>query len=724
MMKKLFKSKGAQITVFIIIGIVLLFSSALIIYIKNKVTDTSIAPTIITNTPEDLDGLKKYIEECLYTTGKEAIKLISYQGGYISPEDSEIKGNVQTPTEDANGLYLEPDIKNRLIPYYSYLKSENTCSDCQFVKSIPPLTKVSTSDDDKSMESQISRYVEDNLWYCIKDFNTFKERGFAINELEQVQVKTTIAREDVTITADWPIEAGTDKLKTIDMFFVKLPVRLKQVYDFADEFIKSQINVSYFETNMMNLITYGQGDDLLPPTADFTFLEGESRKWSFKEVKEKLADIIEIYTPGLRMRNTLNGYRYFYSKTMVQSAMDKMIIDTFEDKGYPFYVDFSYSKKWPIYFDISPRQGDSIRGSTMGGFGVLSLIGIALNQYDFQYDVSYPVLVSILDPEAFQGEGLIYQFAFETNIRSNRPLKGDFYVVSVQGAQKSYACDEAQKNSGNITIITKDSRTDKYLDDVSVKFSFSGEECPVGTTNKNEEGISSLKSQFPIGIGSLLVSKKPEYLSKRELFAAGKDKTAEMEIKLDPLIEKNIIVKKYTINKKGCKDGRWNLNYTAKALEQDETVNIFINKIETFDSPDKIYNSLIINGSLDKNYSLKLGPGLYEATIDMILYKNITIPEQEDCEKHGDEKECVTMEEVSMYPYSEGHLELKDKSIFNITKRDLYSNTTLIFYAIGYDLDSVPINCRKHRNDLLVEPSIEDIMNNTTGQLFMPRFIQ
>ena len=62
-MGKIFTSKKAQITIFIIIGIILLFSSALIIYIKNKVTQTTPPPTAVQSTPEDLTGMKKYIED-------------------------------------------------------------------------------------------------------------------------------------------------------------------------------------------------------------------------------------------------------------------------------------------------------------------------------------------------------------------------------------------------------------------------------------------------------------------------------------------------------------------------------------------------------------------------------------------------------------------------------------------------------------------------------------
>ena len=162
---RLFKSKKAQITIFIIIGIILLFSSALVFYIKNKVSGVEPTATIIEKSPPaDLEGMKDYVESCIYLTAKEGIKKLGSSGGYITPSEFGItKGS--EPTE-GNGLELFPN-SGYVVPYWHYLKSSNDCTGtCNFASEMPPLK----GDNPRAIESQVSRYIEQNLKYCVNDF--------------------------------------------------------------------------------------------------------------------------------------------------------------------------------------------------------------------------------------------------------------------------------------------------------------------------------------------------------------------------------------------------------------------------------------------------------------------------------------------------------------------------------------------------------------------------
>lgn len=720
-MKRMLKSKAAQITVFIIIGIILLFSSAIIIYIKNKVTQTVPTPTIIKNVPEDLDGLNKYIEDCVYKTGKEGVILASAHGGYIDGAKTNLRSNSINPTENANALEVFPN-SGYIIPYWGYLDSRNNCGDggsCMFNSKKPQLRSEGFADSPDSIQAQIESYVENNLRNCLNDFKTYKSMGYEINELSNIDAKATITNSEVVVDVSWQIDAGVDKMKKLDRFFVRLPVNLERLYNFAESLVKLQYNISFLETNTLNLIVYGQkdysvsdkgGKDRLPPMADYSFLQKGPQTWSLKESQKHMENILSLWINKLRVKNTLNGVRYFYSEPMIQAIMDKMILNTYDDTLYPLNVNFKYSTFWPIYFDVNPRDGDHIMSEVIG-LPILSLIGIGINQNEFQYDVSYPVMVEISDQQAFNGEGVSFVFALEANVRNNRPLTADFQSIAVQSAKHSFACDLSQRRSGNITVNTYDAWTGDALDDVLVTFAFSSEGCLIGNTNL-AENVSSLTGNYPKGIGRLLV-KKHDYLSNQIIYAVGDGKEDEINFSLYQIVEREVSVKKYDVVKNSvignCGNGKWTFLSNVTNVSKDESVNILIEYVAPSGYNDILIDALVYNGSKpNENHKIRLAPGKYKLTIISTLNKNLTLPQQTECYGEGS---CVTYDEISQSPYQEGMMMFDNNTYyFEVSPKDLYESEKIEFYAVTYDLGSVQESCRKQSTDLSPSPSMDEIL--------------
>jgi len=53
---------------------------------------------------------------------------------------------------------------------------------------------------------------------------------------------------------------------------------------------------------------------------------------------------------------------------------------------------------------------------------ILKMMSYAVTDYTFKYDITYPVIVRIQDPDAFKGEGYI-QLCITGNIRQNVPIQ-------------------------------------------------------------------------------------------------------------------------------------------------------------------------------------------------------------------------------------------------------------------------------------------------------------
>ncbi|MBR9690160.1 hypothetical protein GOV08_00560 [Candidatus Woesearchaeota archaeon] len=721
------KSKKAQITVFIIVGIILLFSSALIIYVKNKVTQTTPPPKIIQSVPEDLEGLNKYIEGCVYETAKEAVMLLGSSGGYIYPERFGVFASEIAPTE-ATGLEVFPG-SGYIVPYWHYLSTSNNCNqaNCKYAHNIPPLRNDQLVLDPKSIESQISAYVNNNLKLCTQEFNVFTQRGYTILEEGPIEARTTITLQDVVVDVKWPLEAGTTRPKKIERYLVRLPVNLRQTYELAQTLAKTQGNSSFLEVNTLNLIAMESDPQLqkLPPMADYSFLQSDIRTWEYDKTQEQLENLLSTWISAIRVKDTLNLQRKFYDKTIYQTVMDKMILDVSGE--YQLKTTFRYSTFWPFYFDITPRNGNTITPKTLT-LPFLSFIGIGINQFEFQYDLSYPVLVEIYDPSAFNNEGYGFVFALEANIRNNRPLKADFESFSVIGAEQSFVCDEEQKGSGNITVNTFDWKTGEPLEDVGVIFAFPNEACSMGTTSTK----ASLVERYPLGIGAIGAVKQPDYLSEFRTIGIGEGKEYELNFSLYPMEEKEINLKKYDmskpiINNSGfLRCGAWQFNETPRDITENETVNLFIKRVQSAQSPDNVFGSAIFNGSKKELHKMTLAPGKYEVRVQATLNERVAIPRYEGKVGGGlfKKPKKYTLKEIELYPYNEGTLELNNETFyFEIIPEDLYSNKTLEFYAVTYDLSEVPEDirgCRKHETD--VSPDPNKIALEREG-LITPKFI-
>ncbi|MCX6706514.1 MAG: hypothetical protein NT001_00005, partial [Candidatus Woesearchaeota archaeon] len=78
------QKKKAQTTLFILIGVVILFSVVAIVFFRSGQVKIEKIPQITEETPTEMQPLRAFVQECISKTGLEAVKLIGAHGGYIS----------------------------------------------------------------------------------------------------------------------------------------------------------------------------------------------------------------------------------------------------------------------------------------------------------------------------------------------------------------------------------------------------------------------------------------------------------------------------------------------------------------------------------------------------------------------------------------------------------------------------------------------------------------
>lgn len=194
--------KDGQVSIFVILGIIILTIGFLSFYIRQPKSQET---EVISEAPLLLNPVKNYIELCLEEIGKDAVVWIGDRGGY----------------------YMLPELSTRyFVPNTAiyYYKSTN----------IMPSQEV--------VESEIARYINENLNDCIRDFLVFKEQGFTI-EQGQIKSATTLRESDVLLRLSFPlvIRIQDDSYEIKEFIAQVKNVRLKIIYDVIREIIEKQI---------------------------------------------------------------------------------------------------------------------------------------------------------------------------------------------------------------------------------------------------------------------------------------------------------------------------------------------------------------------------------------------------------------------------------------------------------------------------------------------------
>ncbi|MBW2999575.1 hypothetical protein KY339_02780, partial [Candidatus Woesearchaeota archaeon] len=416
--------RKAQITTFIIIGIILLMTSAFVFYIKNRLVERAeeLEEIEIVEVPLELNPIKFFVEDCLSKTAKEAVERIGANGGYIGVGVEDVRYTGKTFDLDMTGL--EPTEADALtffpgseyaVPYWYYLKSPNRCSgDCQFASNQPAWR--GEAGEGNSVEKQIELYVDANLNRCLADFGVFQPQQIIVKPTDSPKTNVVITEDDVMVGLEYPLEItdAEGKISRMGQFVTRLPVDLEEIYSFASQFIDTLTTRKFLEMHTMEIISaYGGLQKELPPTNSFDF-SYESESWRLSEVKDRLEDVLMDDIQVLQVVDTANfEYNYFPGDELRQGLYDNMIISIGES-NLDLMFEMVYLKWWPIYLKIG-TGGELIKPSAVFDFPAIFQL-LPLREYQLPYDVSYPILVTIKNPDSFKGEGFSLMFAVEVNI--------------------------------------------------------------------------------------------------------------------------------------------------------------------------------------------------------------------------------------------------------------------------------------------------------------------
>ncbi|MEA2036213.1 MAG: hypothetical protein U9O94_01795 [Nanoarchaeota archaeon] len=427
-MKK--RGRKGQITLFIILGIIILVSVSLFIYLKGDIIDKETeVERIIEEVPDWARPVQMYVEDCIEDVAISAFKKMGQHGGYIDFDDYEIVGryfdiNLHVPTLSDAVSRSPSDLSP--IAYWWYMSTKpNNCNEC-FVDSLRPTVEY--------MEKQAERYVNRELLLCLDNFKSFRAQNMGF-ETGSPNTTINVNLNDVTILVDYPIEVRLPDF-TVDMeqFFVRLDFDFNSTYLLASSIAGWEMGDMFLEDITMYLIggnSLPLDSEKIPPTF-WPDNEVSITTWQ-KEgeggVREKIGEeILGGRIPLIQINNTRNPKHITVSDPIEQGAYDVLFLDFLSNNFPDQKVDFFYNPNWEYYLDITPRNGNILRPSTSRTGSPLGLgffTSETTNYYEFFYDISFPVIVVIRDNSSLTKhgeEGYTFMFGLEVNIRDNKDL--------------------------------------------------------------------------------------------------------------------------------------------------------------------------------------------------------------------------------------------------------------------------------------------------------------
>ncbi len=211
-------NKRGQITIFIIIGIIIVASLIFFSLQTDLTMQGEFGTDDVSKIPADIIPIKNYVDNCIKDIMDDEVIWLSLQGGYYSVVDG----------------YSYDFID---IPFYFYL------GESRF-----PAKRV--------IEREFSRYMEDKLPGCIKDFKSFRESGYDISA-GSISVDTSLGKM-LNMKVTYPISVRKQESKTdISSFYLDYNFDFDKLYNILSDFeVEHQKNPDFVPIGHLSLAAY------------------------------------------------------------------------------------------------------------------------------------------------------------------------------------------------------------------------------------------------------------------------------------------------------------------------------------------------------------------------------------------------------------------------------------------------------------------------------------
>ncbi len=708
-----FHKKG-QITLFVIIGLVLLLGALFFFFARLSIVQSQ--ENKILNSADKVDNtyrpIQQQVETCLFQLSKDSLDKIGVHGGYLEPfgEGQQTFTYTESKPYESEGIAFTND-KKTFVPYWFY--SPTPMSDdlnIQVKDAAPSLEQI---------QAQQENYIQQHLYECLDNFKTIQTTSGSTITIQDEKPEITVyyADDSVITKAKFKLSVTKEngKSKTLSSFVTQLPIPFKQYYNTAKSIALTESTDQYLEGLTMELVSRysGLSSDKLPPLVGFK--QGYDQVfWSKTTVKNHLNQLLQTFIPLFNVEGSKNFYE------MNLSGLTPSEQTFFKKFTLPFTYVFNpqlsinhiFLPSWNDYIDINPSNGELLTSSTDNSenYGPYFSKPAPDQNYRFFYDVAFPVIVSIHEDNLPGGLDYTFNFALESTVKFNRcwldyadgkgPLPWDPSWLEfdtgngfpsdqtgyVEGGDTSYSpeaaklfADTKQQISGNVTLYTFDEATKEPLTGVYARIGLGSMVSNlIDKTSLDNQGLAELNHKFPIVTNAFIELTKEGYRKKVVPLTTRINESLDLgAYTLEPLAEKNVTVKIYDLNTQTFSDRKFN-----------DTVTLTLTRINSDDADE--FTATAVFRQNQTNILLNLLPGTYSISGIYITADGETIPANSkkicdsmvSCAMMKKEDRYIPKEPIEMKPMMWGGVEFTSTYPVTLSKEMIYSNDTIEFRVL------------------------------------------
>ncbi|MBS3169355.1 hypothetical protein J4210_02625 [Candidatus Woesearchaeota archaeon] len=463
---QLSSQKRGQVTIFIIIGILLVLALIVVVFVRKEVLTTAPEELITTGKGPVAD----FIAMCIKQLGEEALLKAGEQGGYVAlPAEIAQNGYVHLKTSPFTA-----------VPYWAY-------GTTRAVPSLP------------TIKSQIDAHIRQHLRSCLFDRGAFSAANNII-EKSEITVDTNLAENKVIFSVRWDLEvqnkAGEKIIDLLD-HAAESPVKFKRLYDAAVQVVDVELRELKLEDITQDLIALEHPD---VPVVGFE-LSCSPKHWNVEKVKQTVQDLLRVNIGQLKVKGTeiiefpdeLPYYQNHYIWDLGDDFAPKNVV-----------IDFHYDNSYPFTFDVRPRSGSTLKSAPLATGSNPLIAAFCAHSWKFTYDVSYPVLVTLRDATT----GYTFKTALTVHLQRNIPNREESIpAVPPSFVTETYS-DQQFCAARNVPLLITTSEAVDNGEDVSFSEPLAGVDitynclhyqCSLGQTEYDYAGMGDVAAyQFTV----------------------------------------------------------------------------------------------------------------------------------------------------------------------------------------------------------------------------------
>src|SRR3989344_1500781 len=529
--------KRGQITLFIVLGILLVVAVVLIIIYEENITLSQILPERLF--PAKTGAIESYVEGCAENVARDGLALLGAQGGYIY---------LPSAIENNPLSYVDTGIK---VPYWQYHTESR----------IPTL---------EIMEAHLSRYVNEHLRACINDLTVFQEQ-YDIVEKGDVVTDTSINDQIVLFRVTYPfdvIDKDGKKITEIEKFHVESEIKLKRLYEVAEAIMEKEAADMKFEKITVDLLAL---DPEIPLTGvDFSC---SRQRWAVSEVENKIKTLLRKNLPSVRVDHTSYEPVPEEQPYILNHYVWRATELTYDDvrAGFTFV-------EQPFRMSVRPRNGNMLKSGMIRGDDLASFL--CMQRWNFVYDLQYPVVVSVEDIE----HNYVLNFGFAVNVKDNmgsrEPMLSRATALDVVETSEEAYCTKINndfvmkiRTHSNVSDPVYGEYTD-VLPQVNISFTCIKYSCEMGRTGYPAGRVKAeavLEAPFPYCASGILRARKSGYKTATEFVTTSAGRVVDLYLTPVKAIDK------YTVVNHTFADG---VLSGGRSLDSDETAFITIRYVD------------------------------------------------------------------------------------------------------------------------------------------------